>query len=134
MRHSLKEMHMHRKILTLKSVSKADQSQPRPPSTGSVVKAGRQPKTSTKNASTALLKHLQGMVDSGNRIFIQMRHGAGYFGIPAELADGWLTMAQVSIHGTKQAVTVPYILIQINDGSFIAHIHPTDSSAIGASK
>jgi hypothetical protein len=119
---------MQRKTLTLKSVSKADQSQPTPPSTDSVVNAGRRPKSTSKNASTALLAHLQEMVNSGKRIFIQMRHGAGYFGFPVELADGWLTMEQVSIHGTKQALTAPCILIQINDGSFIAHIHPTDST------
>jgi hypothetical protein len=134
MRHSLKGMHMQRKTLTLKSVSNADQSQPTPSSTDSVVNAGRRPKSAAKSASTALLSHLQEMVDSGKRIFIQMRHGAGYFGFPAELTDGWLTMKQVSIHGTKKALTVPHILIQISDGSFIAHIHPADSSAIGASK
>jgi len=37
-------------------------------------------------------------------------------------------MEQVSIHGTKKTATAPNILIQINDGRFIAHIHPTDST------
>ncbi|MEI6111580.1 MAG: hypothetical protein WCP63_07890, partial [Cyanobium sp. ELA712] len=53
---------------------------------------------------------------------------AGYCGTPIQLQDGWLTMEQVSIHGTKKTATAPNILIQINDGRFIAHIHPTDST------
>lgn len=117
---------MQRKTLTLKSVSKV--AQPTPSSTASVINAGRRPKSASKNSSTALLAHIREMVDSGDRIFIQMRHGAGYVGIPAELTDGWLMMEQVAIHGTKHTATVPQILIQINDGSFIAHIHAADST------
>jgi hypothetical protein len=61
-----------------------------------------------------------------------MRQGAGYCGIPVHIEGYWLTMINVSIYGTKQQATVQRILIQINDGSFIAHLHSVDElAAIG---
>ena len=54
--------------------------------------------------------------------------GAGYCVITAQQNNGWLKMKQLSIYGAKHTATTPYILIQINDGRFIAHIHPTDST------
>jgi hypothetical protein len=119
---------MQRKTLTLKSGSKSDQSQPTPSSTNSVVNAGRRPKSASKNATAALLARLQEMANSGNRIFIQMRQGTGYCGIPVQIQDGWLTMKEVSIHGTKQTASLQSILIQIRDGSFIGHLHAVESN------
>jgi hypothetical protein len=55
-----------------------------------------------------------------------MRHGVGYLGCPTSLEAGWLSLANTTIHGTKKAMQVPEVLIQVRDGSFIAHIHSTD--------
>jgi hypothetical protein len=120
-------MHMQRNTLTLKSISKVVQSQITP-ATSVCIQAGRKPKTGPNKASTALLNLLKEMVDSRSKVFIQMRHGAGYCGIPVQIEDGWLTMEQVSIHGTKQSTSSQSILIQIRDGSFIGHLHAVESN------
>ena len=86
---------MQRNTLTLKSISKVVQSQITP-ATSVCIQAGRKPKTGPNKASTALLNLLKEMVDSRSKVFIQMRHGAGYCGIPVQIEDGWLTMEQVS--------------------------------------
>jgi len=115
---------MQRKILTLKQ--KVTPSLP--PEQSLLVQAGRTPLKGAKTASAALIKQLTELVCAQRTTFIQLRSGAGYCGTPIQLQDGWLTMEQVSIHGTKKTATAPNILIQINDGRFIAHIHPTDST------
>jgi len=120
-------MHMQRNTLTLKSISKVVQSQITP-ATSVCIQAGRKPKTGPNKASTALLNLLKEMVDSRSKVFIQMRHGAGYCGIPVQIEEGWLTMEEVSIHGTKQTASSQSILIQIRDGSFIGHLHAVESN------
>jgi hypothetical protein len=112
--------------LTLKSISKsiATHGSPAPPMQ---IQGGRQPKKGQPKVCTALLNQLTTLIDSGSKAFIQMRNGTGYCGLPTQLTDGWLTMSAVSIHGTKQTASTPTILIQIHDGSFIAHLHPVDS-------
>ena len=55
-----------------------------------------------------------------------MRHGVGYLGCPTSLEAGWLSLANTTIYGTKKAMQIPEVLIQVRDGSFIAHIHATD--------
>jgi len=112
--------------LTLKSISKIIPSQdsPAPPMQ---IQGGRQPKKGQPKACTALLNQLTTLIDSGSKAFIQMRNGTGYCGLPTQLEDGWLTMSEVSIRGTKQTVSSKLILIQIHDGAFIAHLHPVDS-------
>ena len=117
---------MQRNTLTLKSISKVVQSQIAP-STSVCIQAGRKPKTGPNKASTVLLNLLKEMVVSRSKVFIQMRHGAGYCGIPVQIEEGWLTMEQVSIHGTKQNASSQSILIQIRDGSFIGHLHAVES-------
>ena len=116
---------MQRNTLTLKSISKVVQSQITP-ATSVCIQAGRKPKTGPNKASTVLLNLLNEMVESRSKVFIQMRHGAGYCGIPVQLEEGWLTMSDVAIQGTKHQATTKRILIQINDGSFIGHIHAVD--------
>ncbi len=106
---------MNRKILTLKAGPIAGQPSANAPS---IVVAGK-----PKPPSALMLKHLQCHAEQRHRVFIQMRNGAGYCGVPVLLEDGWLTMNNVSIQGTKQTATSDHILIQLKDGSFIAHLH-----------
>ena len=112
--------------LTLKSISKSIPilDSPAPPIQ---IQGGRQPKNGQSKACTALLNQLTALIDSGSKAFIQMRNGTGYCGLPTQIEDGWLTMSEVSIHGTKQTASARSILIQIRDGAFIAHAHPVDS-------
>ena len=111
--------------LTLKSISKSIPTHDSP-TLPIQIQAGRQPKKGQPKACTALLNQLTALIDSGSKVFIQMRHGTGYCGLPTQLEDGWLSMTNTTIHGTKKAVQVPVVLIQVRDGSFIAHIHATD--------
>ena len=115
-----------KKPLTLKSNSKSIPTldSPAPPIH---IQSGRQPKKGKQMACTALLSQLTALIDSGSKAFIQMRNGTGYCGLPTQLEDGWLSMSEVSIHGTKQTASSTFILIQIHDGAFIAHLHPVDS-------
>lgn len=116
-----------KKTLTLKSISKniATHDSPALPIQ---IQAGRQPKKGQPKACVALTNQINELIASGSKVFIQMRHGTGYCGLPTKLDDGWLTMAYVSVHGTKQTVSSQSILIQIHDGSFIAHLHPVNST------
>ena len=115
-----------KKTLTLKSISKINPTE----SSHALpiqIQAGRLPKKGKPKACTALLSELAELIQSGSKVFIQMRHGAGYCGLPTKLEDGWLSMSEVSIHGTKQIASARSILIQIRDGAFIAHVHTVDS-------
>ena len=112
--------------LTLKSISKSIPTHDSP-TLPIQIQAGRQLKKGQPKACTALLNQLTALIGSGSKAFIQMRNGTGYCGLPTQLEDGWLTMSEVSIHGTKQTVPSQSILIQIHDGAFIAHLHPVDS-------
>jgi hypothetical protein len=109
--------------LTLKSISKSipthESTAPPLP-----VQGGRHAKKGQPKVCTTLLNQLTTLIGSNSKVFIQMRHGTGYCGLPTQLEDGWLTMTDVSIHGTKQAVLTQSIVIQIRDGAFIAHMHP----------
>jgi hypothetical protein len=120
-------MNMKRETLTLKSrINKPDLTT----SPATTVVAGKATKRS-KNC-TPVLDQLSEFVRTRSKVFIQMRHGAGYCGIPVQIEGDWLTLTDASIHGTKQQATAQQILIQINDGSFIAHLHAVDEShAIG---
>jgi hypothetical protein len=109
---------MKRSTLTLKAGPIAGQPSANAPPT---VVAGK-----PKPPSALMLKHLQCHAEQRHRVFIQMRNGAGYCGVPVLLEDGWLTMTDVSIHGTKQTVASNQILIQLKDGSFIAHLHAVE--------
>ena len=120
---------MQKKTLTLKSTSR--NTKPTVPSVQEVpicVVAGRAKKGQKQKSCHAVLELLNELVQARIKVFIQMRHGPGYCGIPTQLEDGWLSMTEVSIHGTKQTASSPSILIQIHDGAFIAHLHPVDST------
>ena len=88
--------------------------------------AGKANKDSKKCAP--VLERLLELVRTRNKVFIQMRHGAGYCGIPVRIEGDWLTMTDVSIHGTKHKAAAQQILIQLRDGSFIGHLHAVDEA------
>ncbi len=118
---------MQKKTLTLKSVSR--NSKPAIPAahaTPNCVIAGRVNKGKAHQSCSAVIKNLSELVQAHRKVFIQMRHGAGYCGFPTQLEDGWLTMTDVSIHGKKQTASTPNILIQVRDGTFIAHLHAVE--------
>jgi hypothetical protein len=122
-------MSMHKKTLTLKSTSRTTQPAPAADEiTPTFIIAGRSSKRAAKQSFTAVIKRLRELIEFRQKSFIQMRHGAGYCGVPVSLEDGWLTMTNVSIHGTKHNVTSQEILIQLRDGSFIAHLHAVDAN------
>jgi hypothetical protein len=124
-------MLIHRKTLILKSTSRT--SQPAPAAveiTPACVIAGRSSKRAAKQSCTAVIERLVELIELRQTSFIQMRHGAGYCGVPVSLEDGWLRMTNVSIHGTKHTATSQEILIQLKDGSFIAHLHAIDAQPI----
>ena len=77
-------------------------------------------------SNKALISRLQSAINSKSSLFIQMRHGVGYLGCPTSLEAGWLSLANTTIYGTKKAMQVPEVLIQVRDGSFIAHVHSTN--------
>ena len=107
--------------LTLKSVKNAN---PTTPVAKPSVIAGRNRRSQAIKLSNVLLETLQATIQNGYRVFIQMRQGTGYCGTPVSVEDGWLTLSEVTIHGTKQNVQTHTILVQILDGSLIAHLHP----------
>ena len=86
--------------------------------------AGKANKDSKKCAP--VIDRLSTLVKTRSKVFIQMRHGAGYCGIPVQIKGDWLTMTDVSIHGTKHKAAAQQILIQLRDGSFIGHLHAVD--------
>ena len=128
-----KGMPMQKKTLTLKSSLRATQcpkDQPIQTETEQPVLAGRALKRQGSNKCQPLLDRLDELISSQSHVFIQMRHGAGYSGVAKHLESGWLTLSAVTINGTKQKATTPNILIQIKDGSFIAHLHAVDPKTV----
>ena len=93
-------------------------------SPATTVVAGKSTKRS-KNCAP-VLDQLSELIQTRRKVFIQMRHGAGYCGIPVQIEGDWLTMTDVSIHGTKHKAAAQQILIQLKDGSFIGHLHVVD--------
>ena len=119
---------MQKKTLTLKSTSRTTQPAPAADAiTPICVIAGRSPKRAAKQSCNALIERLRKLIDFRQPIFVQLRSGAGYCGVPVSLEDGWLTMTNVSIHGTKHTAASQEILIQLKDGSFIAHLHAVET-------
>jgi len=119
---------MQRKTLTLKTTSRTTQPAPAADeTTPTCVMAGRRPKRAAKQSCTAVIERLRELIEFRQTSFIQMRHGAGYCGVPVSLEDGWLTMTNVSRHGTKHTAASQEILIQLKDGSFIAHLHAVET-------
>ena len=122
-------MSMKKETLKLKATSttidEVNLKVPTEPNQVCHVIAGRC-KKSGAFSNKALISRLQSAINSKSSLFIQMRHGVGYLGCPTSLEAGWLSLANTTIHGTKKVMQVPEVLIQVRDGSFIAHIHATD--------
>lgn len=122
---------MQKKTLTLKSISR--HTKPAVPAAQSApmcIVAGRADKDPNQKRCHAVLDRLGELIQARSKVFIQMRHGPGYCGLPIQLDDGWLSMTDVCVHGKKQTATCQSILIQIRDGALIAHVHPVDSQHI----
>ena len=120
---------MQKKTLTLKSSLRATpcpKDRPIKAETTQPVLAGRAIKRQGSNKYQPLLDRLDELISIQSHVFIQMRHGTGYSGVAIHLESGWLTLSAVTIHGTKQKATTQNILIQIKDGSFVAHLHAVD--------
>jgi hypothetical protein len=120
---------MKKETLKLKAISttidEANLIVPTEPNQMSHVIAGRC-KKSGAFSNKDFISRLQSAINSKSTLFIQMRHGVGYMGCPTSLEAGWLSLTNTTIHGTKKAMQVTEVLIQVRDGSFIAHIHATD--------
>ena len=119
---------MTKETLTLKTKSSEDLTTPsiRAEATTSVA-GGKKPNNGNAKSPKAVTRLLEAAIPNNVSVFIQLRHGAGYRGLPTMLDDGWLTLQDAEILGTKQNRCVAELLIQVKDGSYIAHIHFTES-------
>ena len=129
MRHSIQErMSMTKETLKLKSKSTGDLITPSIQALAvAPIAAGRNSSTGKPRSCKGVTRLLEAAISNNVSVFIQLRHGAGYQGLPTMLDDGWLTLQDAEILGTKQNRCVAELLIQVKDGSYIAHIHFTES-------
>ena len=128
MRHSIQErMSMTKETLKLKSKSTGDLIAPyiQAQAVGPIA-AGRNSSTGKPRSCKGVTRLLEAAISNNVSVFIQLRHGAGYQGLPTMLDDGWLTLQDAEILGTKQNRCVAELLIQVKDGSYIAHIHTSE--------
>ncbi len=111
---------MKREILKIKSKQKAPStSEPNPME----INAGKHSKQLTASTPRIVLEQIQSAINASNPIFIQMKHGTGYQGLPLKLEDGWLYMVDSIIYGTKQNALSTNLVIQLKDCSQIAHVN-----------
>jgi len=125
MRHSIHErMFMTKETLTLKSKSASElPASSNHALTGAPIAAGRNASSGKAKTGRGVTRQLEAAIINKVNVFIQLRHGAGYRGLPTILDDGWLTLRDAEIFGTKQNIHVAELLIQVKDGSYIAHLH-----------
>jgi hypothetical protein len=129
MRHSIKErMSMTKETLTLKTKSTEDLISPSTKGKAATAVDDRK-KLNKVNAKSpkAVMRLIETAIFNKAYVFIQLRHGAGYRGLPTMIDDAWLTLQDADIYGTKQNMRVAELLIQVKDGSYIAHIHTSES-------
>lgn len=91
------------------------------------VSGGKKPNNGNAKSPKAAMKLIESAIANKAYVFIQLRHGAGYRGLPTMMDDSWLTLQDADIFGTKQNMHVAELLIQVKDGSYIAHIHTSES-------
>lgn len=120
-------MSMTKETLTLKSKSAKGLTTPSiSAEAATTVTAGKEPNRSNAKPPSAVTSLLESAIINSVNVFIQLRQGAGYRGLPTKLDKGWLTLDDADILGTKQNMHVGQLLIQVRDGSYIAHIHATE--------
>ena len=129
MRHSIKErMSMTKETLTLKTKSSEDLTTPSIKAEATTSAAGgKKPNNGNAKSPKAVMRLIESAISNKAYVFIQLRHGAGYRGLPTKIDDAWLTLEDADICGTKQNMHVAELLIQVKDGSYIAHIHTSES-------
>ena len=91
------------------------------------VTGGKKPNNGKAKSPKAAMKLIESAIANKAYVFIQLRHGAGYRGLPTMIDEAWLTLQDADIYGTKQNMHVAELLIQVKDGSYIAHIHTSES-------
>ncbi len=125
MRHSIHErMFMTKETLTIKSKSAIElPASSNHTLTVAPIAAGRNTSSGKAKTGRGVMRLLEAAIIHKVNVFIQLRHGAGYRGLPTILDDGWLTLRDAEIFGTKQNMHVAELVIQVKDGSYIAHLH-----------
>ena len=123
-------MSMTKETLTLKSKSTRDSTAPPTlAEAATTVTAGKEPNRGNAKPPSAVTRLLEFAIINSVNVFIQLRQGTGYRGLPTKLDKGWLTLDDADILGTKQNMHVGQLLIQVRDGSYIAHIHTTEGQS-----
>lgn len=118
-------MSMTKETFTLKAKSaRGSTTPPITAASATTVTAGRDP--SKGKSPSAVTRLIESAISTRDYVFIQLRHGTGYRGLPTKLDHAWLTMEDAEVLGTKRNMHVGALLIQVKDGSYIAHIHTTD--------
>ena len=123
-------MSMTKETLTLKSKSAKGLTTPSiSAEAATTVTAGKEPNRGNAKPPSAVTRLLEFAIINSVNVFIQSRQGTGYRGLPTKLDKGWLTLDDADILGTKQNMHVGQLLIQVRDGSYIAHIHTTEGQS-----
>lgn len=121
-------MSMTKETLTLKSKYARGLTTPSiTAEAATTVTAGRD--ASQGKSPAAVTRLLETAIRDSACVFIQLRHGAGYRGLPTKLDQAWLTMVDADVLGTKRNMHVGDLLIQVKDGSYVAHIHTIDGQS-----
>ena len=119
---------MTKETLTLKTKSSEDLTTPSIKAKATTSAAGgKKPNNGNAKSPKAVMRLIESAISNKAYVFIQLRHGAGYRGLPTMIAEAWLTLQDADIYGTKQNMHVAELLIQVKDGSYIAHIHTSES-------
>ena len=119
---------MTKETLTLKAKSARESTTPPiTAASATTVTAGRDP--SKGKSPSAVTRLIESAISKRAYVFIQLRHGTGYRGLPTKLDQAWLTMEDAEVLGTKQNMHVGELLIHVKDGSCIAHVHATASQS-----
>ncbi len=119
---------MTKETLTLKTKSIEDLISPSTKAEAAKFGAGgKKPNNGNAKSPKAVMRLIETAISKKAYVFIQLRHGAGYRGLPTKIDDAWLTLEDADIYGTKQNMHVAELLIQVKDGSYIAHIHTSES-------
>jgi len=120
-------MSMTKETLTVNSKSTRDSTATSTlAEAATTVTAGKEPKRGNAKPPSAVTRLLEFAIINSVYVFIQLRQGGGYRGLPTKLDKGWLTLDDADILGTKQYVHAGELLIQVRDGSYIAHIYATE--------